>query len=282
MSKYYSILIIEAVVIFLLIFSILYFVFKKPKAEGYIKKRKGLYSNFSPKTILYIVLSSAAITYFVSQFSSSGITATLCFIALLGLAPLMINNMIKRDKQEEVFADVILFCQNVAMILKQTHQVYYAIETAHRDLKTSLADDIKGLLIALEDGRETTLEAMEVLETNYPYSCIRNLDVIILHMFFENANVNDELLITYQDDVTRLEQDVRRNKLKRKSLRMAYIIITAGSVIAYWFFVTNLRETFADIFQSNIFKIANLVYVFATMFSFFFVDRYFNLNTTKE
>jgi len=282
MNKYSELLLGQAGIVFILIFAVLFFVYKRDKESGFVKERHGIFRAFSPRIIIYIVIAALAITYVVSQFSYSGLTTALVFVAVLGLAPLLLNNAKKRNEQEEVFSDVVLFCQNTGMLLKQTHNPYKSIKNASEDLETTLKDDISGLLSAMENGREETVNAMAVLEKNYPYSCIRNLNVIILHMYYENANVDDTLLTTYQDDVTVLEQDIRRNKVKRRSLRISYIIITVGSVAAYWFFVGSLSETFSDSFNNDFYRILNMVYIFGTMLAFFFVDRYFNLNTTKE
>ena len=281
MNKYFGVLLAEAGMVFMLVFAVLYFTLK-PTEEGHIRKRRGLYSSFSVKTIIYIFIAAGATAYLVSEFSYSGFTTALVFVAILGLAPLLLNNEKKRIQQEDLFAEIVLYCQNMGMLLKQTHNVYSSLQSVSKDLSTSLKEDVEGLLSSLEEGKDAAIKEMATLEGNYPYSCIRNLDVIILHMFFETVNVDDSLLVTYQDDVTRLERDVRANKAKRKSLRYSYIIITAGSVLAYWFFVRNLSETFASSFDNSFYRVINTIYVFATMLSFFFVDRYFNLNTTKE
>lgn len=282
MNKYSQLLLSQAGIVFILTFAVLFFVYKRDKESGFVKARHRIYNSFSFRAVVYILIAALAITYVVSQFSYSGLTTALVFVAVLGLAPLLLSNAKKRNEQEELFSEVVLFCQNTGMLLKQTHNPYKSIKNASEDLETILRDDIRGLLSAMEAGREDTINAMAVLEKNYPYSCIKNLNIIILHMYYENANVDDTLLTTYQDDVTVLEQDIRRNKLKRRSLRLSYIIITVGSVAAYWFFVGSLSETFSDSFNNDFYRVLNMFYIFGTMIAFFFVDRYFNLNTTKE
>jgi len=282
LSKFSSLLLSQAGFVFLFIFIFLYLIFSPSKEDGAIKRRTGLYSSFPPKTIAYIFLAAGSVSYFVSKFSYSGLTSALVFISVLGLAPLLLDGERKRNANENLFSDVILFCQNMGMLLKQSHNVYSSLLKASEDLEGSLKEDAVFLLNSLEEGKDKAIESMAILEKNYPYSCIRNLDIIILHMFFETANVDDSLLATYQDDVTALERDVRQNKEKRKSLRMSYIIISLGSIIAYWFFVRSLSGTFDSIFNNDFYRISNAVYVFAAMLSFFFVDRFFNMNTTKE
>ncbi len=279
-DKILLIRILQAVGIFLAVFFLLSFVFSK--SGGKVKKRGNMFNTYSPTTLIYIFLAAAGITYIVSQFSYSKLTSAMVFVGLLGMAPLLLNNERKRIMQEDIFADVILYSQNMGMLLRQTHNVYASIDKASEDLSTSLKTDVRGVLASLEEGREQTKKAMETLEHNYPYSCIKNLDLIILHMFYENANVDDSLLMTYQDDVTTLEQDVRRNKLKRRSLRTSYLIITIGSLLTYWVFLATLNKSFEGAFNTDLFRIFNTGYLFATMLAFMAVDRYFNLNTTKE
>lgn len=281
MDKTMMIRIIGSLMIFLLTFIVLDLAFVKPP-KSKIKSRRNPFSSLSPKAAFYIVLAAGGISYVVSQYAYSTVTTLMVFLGLIGMAPLLLNNERRRMEQEALFGDVILYSQNMGMLLRQTHNVYSSIQKASQDLSTSLKEDLNGLLAALDESKETTLATMETLEKNYPYSCIKNLDAILLHMFYENANVDDSLLMTYQDDVTTLEQDVRKNKMKRRSLRISYIIITIGSLLSYCFFLGTLADTFSGSFDNDLFRFLNTGYLFATMLSFFGVDRYFNLNTTKE
>lgn len=282
MDNYTKIFEAQAGILFILIFLLLYFVREKDSAAIQIKERKKIFSSFTPKTIIYIFLAAGAVSLAVYRFAYSGFTASLIFIAVLGLAPLLLDSSRKRIKQEEIFSDVILFCQNTAMLLKQSHNVYSSAEKASKDLSTSLKDDIGSLLDAFQKNKEEVMTEMRVLEKSYPYSCIRNLDVILLYMFYETSNIDDSLLATFQDDVTKLEQDVRKNKEKRKALRISYIVIALGSILAYWWFVSSIKGTFGEGFDSSLYRMLCMAYVFASLLSFFFVDRYFNLNTTRE
>lgn len=281
MNQYEGILRAEAAVLFIILFFFLYFIESKG-TKSKIGERGKLFGVYSYPVLFYILLAAGGITYVAGEISKSALSASLVFVAVLGLCPLYLANTSKRLHQEQIFSDVTLYCQNMGMMLKQTHSVYSSMERVSRDLETELREDVKGLLKAFEGDQKTVRDTMKTMEKNYPYSCIRNLDAILLHMFYENAQVDDSLLVTYQEDVTALEQDVRKNKMKRRTLRISYIIITIGSILTYWAFLNSLRDSFGDVFDSVVYRGVNLAYLFATLFSFFAVDRYFNINTTKE
>jgi len=281
MHKLELITAIQGIILFLLISILLFFVFIDNKKEKTIKKRN-IYRNFSIKTTIIIVLTSIAITMFINSISFDVLTSGIVFSILIALVPYSIMNAQDRIKREAIFDDVILYCQNTAMLLKQTHNVYSSLVKVKDDLTTSIKEDVNDLLVCLDSDKQKVKESMEMMEHNYPYSCIKNLNVIIMHMQFEQANVNDALLINYQEDLDALEKDVRDNKIKRKSLRVTYIAITIISVVAYWFFVAQLKATFASGFDSKIYKTAHTLFVSLTLLSLFFVDRYFNSTTTKE
>jgi len=281
MHKLELITAIQGIILFLLISILLLFVFTDNGKEKTIKKRS-IYRNFSIKTTIIIVLTSIAITMFINSISFDVLTSGIVFSILIALVPYSIMNAQDRIKRESIFDDVILYCQNTAMLLKQTHNVYSSLVKVKDDLTTSIKEDVNDLLVCLDSDKQKVKESMEMMEHNYPYSCIKNLNVIIMHMQFEQANVNDALLINYQEDLDALEKDVRDNKIKRKSLRVTYIAITIISVVAYWFFVAQLKATFAAGFDSKIYKTAHTLFVSLTLLSLFFVDRYFNSTTTKE
>ena len=282
MDKYKNVLIIQAVLIFVAISAILFVIFAEKKQKRKRVKRRNLYSSFPPRSLLTILAASLGVTLFLNSAEGSVITSVMVFSLLMFLLPYALLNNQERLLKEAIFDDVILYCQNMAMLLKQSHNAYSSLKKVQSDLQTSLADDVKELIAALDNGREATIECMEIIEKNYPYTSIQNLDVIILHMQFEHANINDSLIMLYQEDIDALEKDVRDNKLKRKVLRLQYIFITAICFVTYWFFIKQIKPSFVEGFETDIFKIGNAVYILSTLVSLFFVDRYFNSTTTKE
>lgn len=281
MRNFETVLIAQATLILILVCAVLLFVFSDNKKKTKVKKRN-IYKTFPLKSLIVISLASFGVSLFINSISSDPLTSAMVFALLVSLIPYSLINAQERMKKEAIFDDVILFCTNTAMLLKQTHNVYASLSKVKEDLSTSLKEDVADLIYCLDNDKEKVRESMEMIEHNYPYSCIKNLDVIIMHMQFEHANINDKLLINYQEDLDLLEKDVKDNKAKRKALRIQYILITVISVVAYWFFVNQLKETFASGFENELYKMAHTAYVFLTIISLFFVDRYFNSTTTKE
>ena len=281
MRNFETVLIAQAILILILVCAVLLFIFSDNKKKTKVKKRN-IYKTFPLKSLIVISLASFGVSLFINSISSDPLTSAMVFVLLVSLIPYSLINAQERMKKEAIFDDVILFCTNTAMLLKQTHNVYASLSKVKEDLSTSLKEDVADLIYCLDNDKEKVRESMEMIEHNYPYSCIKNLDVIIMHMQFEHANINDKLLINYQEDLDLLEKDVKDNKAKRKALRIQYILITVISVVAYWFFVNQLKETFANGFENELYKMAHTAYVFLTIISLFFVDRYFNSTTTKE
>lgn len=274
--------IIQAVFLFLIIYIVLFVIFNEKKEGNSTIKKRNIYSNFSPKVIIVILIASLGATIFLNSISSDPLTSSIVFMFLVSVIPYSLMNARERMKKEAIFDDVILYCQNTVMLLKQTHNVYASLSKVKDDLSTTLKEDVKDLLYCLDNDKEKVKESMRMLEHNYDYSCIKNLNIILMHMHFEHANISDELLIKLQESLDELEKDVRDNKLKRKSLRITYIAITGISLVAYWFFVNQLKNTFASGFESDFYKKAHTIYVLLTLIALFFIDRYFNSTTTKE
>lgn len=271
----------QFLLLFLLIFMILWLIFGIRK-EKKVKKRNG-HIKYTPQTWLFLIGASAGITILINAVSASSITTMVMFIAVVMLLPYVYESNMKRKHMEAIFQDVILYCSTMGMLLKQTKNVYSSLLRAREDLRTELADDLKSLIEIMDDGdKSRTQEAMKQIEKNYPYTCIVNLDLIMLHMVYENANLDSSLFDTYQDDVSELEKDIRRNMIKRLSLRIQYIGISAGCLFLYWWFMKQLTPTYPEGFATSTFKMANLGFISATFIVLFIVDRYFNANISKE
>ena len=271
----------QFILLFILIFFILWSIFGIKK-EKKIKKRSD-YLKYTPRTVLYLILASIGITYLVNAISASSITTIVVFIAAIMLLPYVYESNMKRKHMEDIFQDVILYCSTMGMLLKQTKNVYASLLRVKDDLRTHFADDIQKLIEVMDEGsREKTYEAMKQIEKNYPYTCIVNLDLIMLHMAYENANMDPNLFDTYQDDVSDLEKDIKRNKLKRLTLRIQYVGISVGCLFLYWWFMQQLIPVYPEGFSSSTFKVLNLMFISGTLIVLFIVDRYFNANISKE
>ena len=283
MSKYNIIFVTEAVLIFLLIFLSLYLILKETKDKKTTVKKRSIYSKFKPKTIVAIIFASigcAVALYLITNevVASFGVALPL-FIALV---PYVVIGQADRQEKEAIFDDVIYFCQTMALLLKQTHDVYNSLIKVQKDMNTVFKDDIVTLIRAFESGQNTVLEAMKQIEENYNYSCIKNLNIIMTHMNYEKADIDEALIIAYQDDLEALERDVRDNNSIRKSERLVYIGITALAIFGFYYFINSLKPSFGPAFDTPLYKIVNLVFLIACLLTLFAVDNYYNKNTTKE
>ena len=283
MSKYNIIFIIEAVIIFCLVFFSVYLLYREKKDKRVTVKKRSIYSGFKPKTLVAILLASVGGSVALYMFTNEVVTSFAVVLPLLILlVPYVVIGQSDRQNKEEIFNDIIYYCQTMAMLLKQSHDVYNSLLKVQPDLKTVFKDDIATLIRSFEEGQETVLEAMSQIESNYDYSCLKILNIIMIHMNYEKADIDEELITNFQEDLEALEKDVRDNNSVRKSERMIYIGITVASIVGYYYFINSLKPSFADAFDTTLYKITNLVFLIASLLTVFIVDNYYNKNTTKE
>lgn len=286
MSKINTILSISCILIFvitLILLNLAYGTGKRRRLHK-VKKRQSLYRTLDLKMVVYLLLAAGAATCVINTISYSTITTSIVFVCLVAMAPYILANNAKRIHQEDVFQDVILYCQNMGMLLKQYHNVYMALSKVKDDLNTELAKDVESLMILMNRGenRAVIQEAMQDIEENYQYTCLKNLHLIMLHMQYENAKIEDDLIDTYQDDVAALANDVRINKSTRKTMRIQYIGISIGCILIYKFFLDSMKDTLVTQMNTFSFNVINSIFIFAVIISLFYIDRYFNAHITKE
>lgn len=277
----YSILInFVLLVVIILILSFVYGNNVNTKAN--IKKRN-IFNAFDVKSALTIVLAALGGTLLLSKISYNMYTNIGVFFCILLMLPSVISSEYRRIRQENVFNDVIKYCSNTSMLLKQGYTPYDALSKVRNDLKTTLKTDVESLLIAMQEGKEQTKVVMKSIEENYPFSCMQNLDIIISYLYFENPNLSDTNVISmYQDDVSKLTTAVRLNKSKRESLRIQYILISIICFGSYLFFIKQIGGQLNANLNDDIYKTMNTLFVFGMLVSLFGVNRYFTANGTKE
>lgn len=277
----YSILInFLLLVIIIVILSLIYS--NKVESNSNIKKRN-IFKAFDVKSALTIVLAALGGTLLISLISSNVNTNIGVFFCILLMIPSVITSEYKRIRQENVFNDVIKYCSNTSMLLKQEYTPYDALLKVRHDLKTSLKTDVESLLTAMQEGKEQTSMVMKILENNYPYSCVRNLNIIINYLYFENPNLSNTNVITiYQDTLSKLVTAVRINKSKRSSLRIQYILISLICFGSYLFFIKQIGGQLNANYNDDIYVLLNNLFIFGMLISLFAVNRYFTANGTKE
>lgn len=275
------IFLIACILLFIVLYVFLMLVYRdKPDTKAKIHKRN-IFNTYDIKTIIFMVVAAGAGTLILSQISFSIYTNVSIFVCILLMLPSVINSEVRRIIKENTLDDVILYCSSTSMLLKNTHNVFNSIDSVRKDLKTSLSVDLEQLLIAMQEGKEQTLYVMKKIEESYPYTCINNLNIIISFMFFENKNIENSIIVSYQNDLERLSKFVNENKAKRKGERMLYISLNIIAVVGYWYFLDQMNMSF-DTNLGSMFTLANSLFIFAILISLFFVNTYFTSTSTKE
>lgn len=280
MNKIELLALAQALLIFLLSMMLLNIIRARPEKKKI--KKKSIYTTFDLKTLVSMIAASAGVTYLLSKVAATGITTFVLFITIITIAPYMFINNANRKRNEAILNDIILYCQNVTLLLKQTGKVYHSIETVVNDLNTEFKDDIMVLLENFQYSEQIVRETMEDIEKKYPYTCLMQLHIIMLYMNYESERISPALIDTFQDDVSLLDEDIRNNMSVRKAMRIQYFGITAGSILIYYAFCSQLKSMMEGVFTSGSYQVINLVYLFLNIIAVFFIDRYFNAHTSVE
>ena len=249
-------------------------------------KKTNIWKSFDIKTILAMLLASAALAYAVTFFSNGIVTKSILFITIFSLAPYFLINNQKRIHQEQVFKDIMVFCSSTVALLKQNYTVPDAILEASKDTISEIRNDMDVLRESFRSDKYgvKVKEVMNIIHDKYPYTCIDNLNIILLIRHFDASKetMPDSLYDVYQDDLSKLEQDVNANKETRTKMRVTYIGLSIGGMAMYYYFYKTMINNIQDVYDSAVFNTANLIYSFLLVLAVFFVDRYFNSTQTKE
>ncbi|MEA5027141.1 MAG: hypothetical protein VB012_05760 [Erysipelotrichaceae bacterium] len=247
-----------------------------------IKPIKWCFLEFKWNYQLIIIIAASVSALTMELFGLSLLIRVLFFFLFLILIPQIIRNNIIRKEQERLFRDIILYCHNMAMLLKQNQNVHSALTTVVNDLNPVLQKDIMILIDGLDKKQEHLEHRLELMARKYPYSIIRNLNSIMIHMHYEDNHINEEILNTFYADTDQLNKDIKANRIKRQSLRLQYILITIGSILSYLFLYSQLKQIFRETFQTETLQILNFIYIICTVLSTVYVDNYFNHHLSKE
>ncbi|MEA5017826.1 MAG: hypothetical protein VB009_03805 [Erysipelotrichaceae bacterium] len=204
------------------------------------------------------------------------------YLLFLVLIPYLYYADLKRKSNEELFRNVILYSHNMGMLLNESRNVYYALTTVQNDLSEPLRSDVLIVIEALSNPKNEAEIILKVFETKHPYSIIKHLNVIILHMHYENDHIAKAILDTFYNDIKELNKEFGENMIKRKTLRLQYIMISFGSLAAYWFMYLQLSNVFKNHASINGLNTANAIYLLITIMVMLLVDNYFNTHITRE
>lgn len=284
MGKYQLMFIGEAIGLFFLFFLILSVVYGGSKnKERKIKRNNSAYSKLSRAELITALITSLAVALVLSKIYKSIVTSSVVFILLIILAPYFIINNMKRKAAEDLFANVVTYCQNTALILKQTHNAYISLKTATEDVANGvLKSDLEAVVESFQGTRIEARKVLDEFEAKYPYSIVKSLNVILIYMEYDNSHINDDLLDIYSDDVQELQTAMKQNIAVRKVLRMQYIGISVGCVAVYWVFLMSIKSNIEDIVNTTEFAVINLVFIIVSILMLYFIDNYFDTHITKE
>lgn len=272
---------ISNIVLFITLYILLMIIYKEKIITKAKINKRNIFNTYDAKTIIFMLVAAGGGTLLISKITTSIFADVSIFICILLMLPYVINTEVKRIIQENVFEDVILYCQNMAILLKNTKSVYDSLNSVRHDLRTSLGDDVEQLQTAFQEGLEQTKLAMSKMEENYPYTCLKELNIIMIFMFNETSHINDSILLTFQEDLEKLSNLVRLNKEKRKSERIIYISLNAIAILGFWFFKSQIVIPFNEV-ENVVYKIVNTIYIYCVLFSLFLVNQYFSTHSTKE
>ena len=229
-----------------------------------------------------IVFLSVVGAIFTNTLTNDIWISLLFYSILLILLPYLCYADHKRKQHEEIFRNIILYCHNMSMLLSETRNVHHSLSIVVNDIDVPLKNDVMILIDSLATSRIEMEEVLKVFSKKYAYSIIDHLNVIITHMHYENDKIDQEVLVTFYDDINQLNKELYENMLKRKTLRFQYFMISIGSVLAYWFLYQQLTDVFNSYGSKSNMTMINTIYLVFTLVVMIIVDNYFNSNITKE
>lgn len=241
-----------------------------------------VHKQYDLKKALIIITLSIVGAIFTSTLIKDVWISLLFYLILLVLLPYLFYADHKRRQHEEVFRNIILYCHNMSMLLSETRNVHHALTTVVNDIDVPLKNDVLILIDSLTTSRLEMEEVLNAFSKKYDYSIINHLNVIITHMHYENDKLDQEVLVTFYDDINQLNKELYENMLKRKTLRFQYFMISLGSVLAYWFLYQQLTDVFSSYGSTSNMTMINTIYLILTLVVMVIVDNYFNSNITKE
>jgi len=263
--------IIDAVGIFLCVFIAGLFVFK---TNIKIKLK------YQSKFYLQVGVLSFVFSYIISKLNPNNIGNTFVYLLCFVLIPFVYGNNKSAKIQQECFEEIILFCQSMSVNLKDTQNVALSLEKSKNVASSYLSDDIDKISESLSEEQEVSKKVMDEFVNKYKYSILSQLTMIMLSIHYENSENYESILDVFQQDTEQLLKDIKENQQKRKALRIQYIGLSIGCMLALWLFVRQLRSSINNI-QASLSNVV-LIYYLLTLVILFIVDTYFSTHISKE
>lgn len=243
-------------------------------------KEKRISSKFQIKNYLQMILASILVALAITFLNPNNWGNIVIYFVVLFMMPYVYLSNQKRKQDEHLFSELILLCNNMATLLKQNHNAYLSLSIAQKDVTNDLKNDVDELLKVLQEDKKESAIVYEQFAQKYNYTIIKQLNVLILQIHYENNTNIDKVIDLFQDDVERLMLDVKENQVKRKMLRIQYIGLSIGCVCGEWYLVNNLQQSIKG--AASFYGTMSIVYIIAVLICLFFVDQYFNNHITKE
>jgi len=285
-SQYKTALLIETGVILVVWTIICLLIFggsNTKEIEGIKVKKKSVFSSMSKSQIITMVLAVVATTYLLSSIHEKTYTTVILFITISAVAPYVVINNMHRIEAEKLFNEIVVTCQSIALLLRQTGAPYEALVSAANNITNQdLRNDVNSIAQSLYKPKEVALELMDVLEKKYPYTVIKSLNIIIIYMFYESSKFQSELLELYEDDVHELQKAIKKNQTKRTTLRIQYIGINVGCLLTYSFFLSSIKGSLGSGLDTGWFSVMNTSFLTLMVISLYLLDSMFCKRLTTE
>lgn len=259
---------------------ILFLVFRPKRAvtERIRTVSKNRISNLTLSMFLISIISSV-IMYFFYPSTTSGI---IVFVLMFYLLPYVVLSTELRKREEEIFKNLIVYVNNMIVTLRQNKNVFNSLNKVLEDLEDPVKSDLELLIESLEYDLNSAKEVFKSFENKYSYTIIKQLDVILLKMHFEDSSLRDDVLNILSADVYKLSNDIEDNKAKRTTLRIEFIFISVACLVLYFAVSARFAGTMVFDGLENQVYIINVMFIISILLTLFFVDQYFNSHLMKE
>ena len=265
---------VYGLIVFSLMLIAVFFLYRKEIKLSYILKNSLIY-------YLKIILISVAATLMISYINPDNMGNLIIYFLMIVCVPFVIAGNQQAKSQQIMFEKIIGFCSSMAMLLKQNENVYNALEKCLDEEKGYLQQDIEEVMNALPQPKQQLEKVLKKVERRYPYTIIRELNIIILQMHYEGMNDRQHIISVFENDVELLQNDIRENQSKRKLLRVQYIGLSCGCMGTLWLLVNQLNASIG-LCDNKLIGNIMLFYYVAVLVMLFFVDRYFTTHLSKE
>ncbi|MGB4984307.1 MAG: hypothetical protein WBO70_00855 [Erysipelotrichaceae bacterium] len=246
------------------------------------KKAKHYGTDYTLSNYLKQVLILVIGCVFFNLIQPNSLLTGVLIVAGTIIIPIVYLDNMKRQFNEEIFKQILIYCYNTALLLKQTCQTHESLRIVLEDIKDPLKKDILKLVKAFDIGKDATIKVMKDINIKYPYSIIKQLNLIMIQMYYESCENSSDMIDVYINDVEVLNADMIKNSTARKVLRMQYIALSALALGGYYFMLNSMKDIMGNVLDAPWYQLCYVMFITTIFASLFFANNYFNNNITKE